>query len=613
MSDGISSQRFLRDYLWSLRERTRLEKGEVKLGLDWVVYNLGIELGWVPIRLPFLRRPAEPAPKAKTEAEFGVDLAFIDQTCNEYIVFVLKDEELTNANWKRHDFDADLDNASRAPAPDLSRDEYSDIKTVRIILAYNKDEDRTGATLFDNLVAAKGARIGGNVALHFDRWNIDRLAAEVSAHLLSPDLLPQHLAASFRYLCYQVGDLEFGGPEWENQLVPQWKIFVDEVLQEPLNEARLRLVPVMMEIIRHHFRDTPASKVGWIDLLEWAMLGLWRVYPDLASADQKQIVVTTWVYLYLAELKAYFKEVEGVLVTQHCLHTSRGRFGLNAVNDAYVAYWHLGRLGILGVGVSGLVNMGTEDGRRLYDRNVRRSASIMTKMSRANPSTLRPLLDVHHVEIYLVWLIMLKAQAHQNLYEWLDDLGSRLLTRRLPNHGQIPFMEGRNQLDLVAEFAATGRKPYGYVDDNSCLLLMVLELCCSLPEEQRDDLLELYSQRVIRVIGEDGEPVCEPIHLTFWIPPADWDRRVFSGSLQDEGIAITLRELPCPEEPLSSHITAFVSETRKQHPPAPCTGIPIAPIMLACIKNKSPLPSEFWRTNIFGPPPDVEEQDGEGG
>ena len=40
---------FLSNYIMSLLERTRHERNEIKLGFDWIIYNLAIAKKWEPL------------------------------------------------------------------------------------------------------------------------------------------------------------------------------------------------------------------------------------------------------------------------------------------------------------------------------------------------------------------------------------------------------------------------------------------------------------------------------------------------------------------------------------------------------------------------------------
>ena len=169
MSEDLRTS-FLTYYIRSLAERTRDEKTGTKFGFDWVIYNLGLAADWTPHRLPFLRAGADETSKTKSEAEFGVDIAFLSADRRTLRIFVLKDEVLNNANWGRHSFDVDLRSAC---APDLSAPELVDVTEVYVILAYNKDEDRNGIELFDRLAASMPAQIADKANLSLERWKPD--------------------------------------------------------------------------------------------------------------------------------------------------------------------------------------------------------------------------------------------------------------------------------------------------------------------------------------------------------------------------------------------------------------------------------------------------------
>ena len=205
---------FLSNYLTSLLERTRVEKRGLKIGFDWVIYNLAIAKNWTPVRLPFFREPSPETPKTKSEAELGIDFAFLHDNSKELVIFVLKDEALNNSNWKQHNFYTDLQMASTV---DLEQLGLESIKKINIILAYNKDEDRIGIQHFEQTTRSFGKTRLDGVALFYERWNLTKLTEEIESNLLTPELIPQHLSSALQYICLQVGDFDFGSPEWENE------------------------------------------------------------------------------------------------------------------------------------------------------------------------------------------------------------------------------------------------------------------------------------------------------------------------------------------------------------------------------------------------------------
>ena len=580
------STTFLSNYLTSLLERTRKEKNGLKIGFDWVIYNLAVTKNWTPVRLPFFRSPPPEIPKTKSEAEFGIDFAFLCEKGEELVIFVLKDEALTNINWSRHNFDADLRMASTV---DLQRMGLDSIEKISIILVYNKDEDGTGIQLFKQTTNSIGNTRGDGIELTFERWNLTKLTEEVKGNLLTPDLIPQHLSSALQYICLQVGDFDFGSVEWKNQLVPQWKYFLRKVLECPIDERKLRLVPVSLMIINEYRKNTPNSYPGWIDLIEWAVLALWNVYCDLQTENLKSIVSDVWIKFYVEELEQYFTEIQDALTTEHGLTGQGNPSGrLGAILDAYIAYWHLGRLGILNCT---FIDAQEQQNRKVLCRNTKR----LIRCLQSNPGALRPLLDIHHVELFLMWRILWQSGCQDEIYNWLGALENRLLTRKVRISG-IPFIEARSRMDLVAEFAATSKRPTEFVDGSSYLLLMVLELCFSLKESQRDELLERYFTQVVKGVDENA------IALLGWAPPDDWDKRILHEKVVD-GTAIPTANFssdPSDERPLAKKIRDFVRQCRKKFPSKEVFEVPQTALILSCIKHQSPLPPEFWRAIIFG-------------
>ncbi len=68
---------FLFEYIRSLKERTRLEKTGFKNGLDWLIYQLGIQKGWILIRAPFSVEN-DKEPKSKLQIIKAADAKCVD-------------------------------------------------------------------------------------------------------------------------------------------------------------------------------------------------------------------------------------------------------------------------------------------------------------------------------------------------------------------------------------------------------------------------------------------------------------------------------------------------------------------------------------------------------
>lgn len=597
---------FLSNYLTSLPERTRAEKKSNKTGFDWVIYSLAIAKNWIPVRLPFFRSKAPSLPKAKSETEFGIDLAFLLEDKNEIVVFVLKDEALNNSNWNRYRFDEDLRMASTLNVNQIGLEETT---SIRIILAYNKDEDYAGVQHFKQTTQSFGETRNDGIKLTFERWNLTKLSEEVKTHLLSPELLPQHLSSALRYICLQIGDFDYGTTEWEDQLVPQWKYFLGEVMTSPLDERKLRLIPVSLMIVKEHKKDSPNGCPGWIDLIEWAMLALWDAVRSKRHDKLYMIVGQIWSDFYISELVRYFTEVKEALAEEYGYVSQTSAIGcLPAVQDAYVTYWHLGRLGILYFALQDLIETHNENEKKTESEQVAlQDAEILIRSLSRRPGALRPLLDVHHIELFMIWRVLWQSNNRDEIYRWLKDMEICLLTRRAKMSG-LPFIEGRSRMDLVAEYAATSRRPAEFTDDSSYLILMILELCFSLEVNQRNDLLATYFRQIVNGIDSEGRFFDEKeIDLLGWIPPEDWVERILRTSVTD-GTAVqtcNFEMYPNDERSLANKIHSFVVDCRQKYPSSSEYDVPESVLLLGCIKHKSPLPSDFWRNIIFASKNDI--------
>jgi hypothetical protein len=594
---------FLTYYIQSLAERTRVEKASTKFGFDWIIYNLALADGLTPYRLPFIRSGPNEISKIKTETEFGIDASFLSPDRQTLTIFVLKDEVLSNSNWAAKDFDTDL---RKAVYPDLTQPEFKDIQEVRIVLAYNKDEDQGGIQLYNNLIKDRGAKCADGVKLTFERWNLSVLTEKVRTKLLTPSLLPQMFFSLFNYICSQFGDFRHGSDEWTKQLIPNWRRFLDDLLKEKADERSVRMLPVALIILREHSGENASAETGWIDLAEWAMLAAWRVHQTTEKNPVKKAVFQMWVGFYLAELERFYQQHSGELAVEHSLETRRAGNHIDSVAAAVVAFWHIARLGILGMSFSELFQANGDKHKEVIADALQQIANWLISLLNANPAANRPLLDLHHIELFLIWQTLWQSHRADDIYKWLQELQSRLLVRRMGTV-PIPFIEGGNSLDLVFEHVATGEKPPEFCDQSSLLVLFLLELCFSLEPAKRQELIAAYYQKI--VLGQDSfsrqTKNLQPLDLMGWSPPEDWGKKALIKSLADEGESQTL-ELFDPASSsdgstIAEHVKAFVQQSRASRKIPFPESLPISVIALACLKHRSPLPPEFWRLPIFGP------------
>ena len=594
---------FLTYYVQSLAERTRVEKAGTKYGFDWIIYNLALADDLVPVRLPFLRAGGAAISKTKTEAELGIDFAFLSPDKQQLTIFALKDEPLTNATWASANFDADL---RMAVAPDLTAKGLEDVRAVRVILAYNKDEKAVGVRLFDNLVGAMGTRVGDHASLTVERWNLTAIVERVKADLLNPSLLPQNFFSLFSYIVAQAADLRHNSTAWEQHLLPTWRRFLDELLDGPPSERTVRLVSVALLILQAHGQGNPTFGTGFIDLAEWAMLALWRVH---LRADKKRrvraAISEVWEHFYLAHLRRFYAEHRAALFVEDGMDASNASHStyLGAVGAACVAYWHLGRLGILAAAEADTTQSKANAGPPgstpgpSAEAPAAWAVNSLVGFLNANPAAFRPLLDIHHVELFLIWNALMHHDRHDDIYYWLRLLEERLAIRRI-GMPALPFLEGHNSLERVLEHAANGEKPADFMERSSYLLTMLLEFCLSLsPDTRRDELFGRIEQRLVKNEADDGTPFKDgPLDLVSWQPPADWAQRALHERISD-GVGISVSEIGSPNpRTTAENLAGFVARSRQ--PLNLPDGVPRSVYFLACLKFASPLPPEFWRDRL---------------
>lgn len=594
---------FLTCYIRSLSEETRHESKGPRHGFDHVIYELSLAENYVPVRLSFYRQGEDELSRPKKEAEHGVDQAFISLDGKYLIVFVLKDEVLNYRNWTAENFDTDL---RRARDQDLSAPELANVKEVRIVLAYNKDDNEEGVESFDKFVHASGTKVGSNVALVFERWNLTTITEKVREKLLTPSLLPESFFKRFTYVCWQVGDFVHGSPQWREVLLPDWREFLTAVLAPPIKERSVRLVSVALIILRSHGKrdiageQDPSFASGWLDLLEWAALALWDAASRTDERSVKCAVSKIWLKFYLGEVERYYTEHIGLLAAEHSLEIGGGMLQEGA--STYLAYWHMGRLGILAMAAGELAPQLDETTRTALHEIVAKTANWLIQLLNANPSCQRPLLDIHHIEIFLVWRALAQVGRWDDALAWFHSIFERLLYRRLGKAG-CRVIDYGNSWESLFEYLATGDEPHAGFGKSSYLLLMVMEICLGAPDARGDAHADAIHRQLILGHNDDGPklPFKETLELMGWIPSADWATRILAQQVND-GVSLPAHFTSDENgQSFPKALRRFIENSRKESPLKLIPGVPHSVFVLACLKHVSPLPSEMWRAALFGP------------
>lgn len=588
---------FITYYLQSLNERTRREKSGAKWGIDWVAYNLGLAQFGKPVRLPFLRSGTLGYPTSKSEAEFGIDLAFLSGDGRNLTIFVLKDEPLTNRTWTDNDFERDL---RMAMSPDLNAEGLEEVTCVTIILAYNKDDHQNGIEAYKRFVDVAPTKLRDHIELRFDRWNLSELVAQTIAHILSPSLLPERFFGQLSYLAAQVSDFRHGSDPWELQLVPNWKRFLDDVLEESAGMRGPALIPVVLIILRQHAQANPSLETGWIDLLEWAALALWNLHQTRPDPNTLEAIQRFWSGFYMTELDRFYRTHIGDLAAEHAIDQVAFGSYIGAVASSYVAYWQIARLGLLSMHIAESSKLDrTGEARHNILNKVTNWTAMLTK---ANVTVFRPMLDIQHIQIFLLVEIWRNAERISEVGNIFEMLVERLYLRRL-GYSNLPFLDGGNSLEHVFEQLATRPDHPLVQSQSSFFVLMLLELCCLLPDESRDQLLCLIHRRLVLGAFDAGDPgPNRPLHLMSWIPPEDWDRKVLRGERQGgQSIAVQpfAEDRNAKAADILRPLRELVTATRKIAPLRLPKDIPVTAVILASLRHEMPLHPELWRQWTF--------------
>jgi hypothetical protein len=599
---------FLTGYVQSLAEETRLESSGQRFGFDHIIYELSLADELVPVRLSFFRGDNNVS-IPKKEPEHGIDQAFVSRDGKSLTVFVLKAATLTYANWISASFETDL---RRARDQDLTAEDLSLVENAKIILAYNKDDNEKGVECWERFVSSSASKIGDKVTLSFQRWNLTSIVNNVHTKLLTPSLLPENFFKKFTYLCWQVGDFIHGSPQWHEVLLPDWREFLTTVLSEATHERNVRLISVALIVLRAHGKRTddgavhPSFETGWIELMEWAVLALWRAAVRADVREITNAVFEIWLKYYLVELERYYARHVDLLAAEHSLEYSGGM--LQEGTSTYVAYWHLGRLGILSMATSELVPAKSKEseGTTQVQTLLARAADWIVTLLNQNPACSRPLLDIHHIQIFLVWRALAVCGRWVDALNWFYSMFQRLLFRRL-GHAGCRIIDSDNSWESLFEYLATGEEPYAGFGRSSYLLLMIMEICLGAPElEDGHSGAELasviHSQLILEKNGSGGKlPFKEHVELMGWIPPVDWPEKILEGQVTG-GVSVPAHFSGEENElALPATLRRFVQNTRQRMSLQNVPRVPTSVLVLACLKFNSPLPSEFWRIQLFGP------------
>ncbi|HTJ77841.1 MAG TPA: hypothetical protein VL357_02500 [Rariglobus sp.] len=603
---------FLSHYLSALSEETQQTVAGRRFGFDHVIEQLGVAHGWQVHRTPSHSGIGDTLPKPKKEPEHGIDYAFFSADRTALLIFVLKDEALTYKNFTAERFDTDL---RRASQHDLTLPEYSAIKGVRVILAYNKNDDEEGIEEFTRLTKTLGTKVGDHATLEFERWNLERLVTEVEAKLLTPALLPANFFKSLTYVCWQVGDFTHGSNQWEEVLLPDWKELLESLLAGEVTPRSVWMVGVTLPIVRKHGKEEPAFETGWLDLAEWAMIALWRAAKRSKDEAVRKAVTAVWLETYVQDLERFYLRHGDDLGREHSLNT-RTEYSFQPVAESYLAFWHLGRLGILWFTVTSLKFADTEEMKKAQGERLAQIAGWMLGLVQANPGAMRPILDVHHVELFLFWQTFYRHGETQIITQWLKDMYEHLLVRRRQSKDPLRLIASDNNWESVFEFIVSGKAPTEGYGRSSYLMLMLLELGFSLPFQNRGEYLKCFYEHLVLGQDSEGQPLgfAESVELAGWAPSKDWEDLVMADGLvraDERGVALMTHNFQQRSrrttEPLSARIEHFVQQSRQQHPFDVSSRIPFSILALACIKTRSPLPSEYWRQLIFSAPQNPQE------
>ncbi len=468
------------------------------------------------------------------------------------------------------------------------------------MLVYNKDDEARGVEAFDKFVKSRPTKVGKSAKLVIERWNLTAFTERVRHRLLaSPAILPERFFRSFSYICWQVQDFSHGSEQWREVLIPDWREFLNSVLPEKAGEREVRMVSMSLIVLHGHGKDDPSWETGWIELMEWAMLALWRVAARSKDKKTKVAVHKSWVSLYLAQLEVYYEKNADLLTTEDSLACGHHAEFSEAIASHH-AFWHMGRLGILGTAMLQLASdLERDESKRALMTACQKITNILVGMINANPACLRPMLDIQHIELFLVWILLVVLGRGDEVVAVFSQIHERLLLRRLGNAG-VRLIDQNNSWPLLLEHIAVGKPLSDSFGKSSYLLQMVIEICTCKLGEKGEQLAWQFHQHLVLGLDDDGNSLKFPetVELQSWVPPLDWQQTVLEKPIGNEGVCITIRygaDEPVSRGQFGSEVRTFVEEMRKAYDQNVPQTSPFGASVLGCIMNHSPLPPEMWR------------------
>ncbi|SHJ08758.1 hypothetical protein SAMN02745181_1158 [Rubritalea squalenifaciens DSM 18772] len=590
---SASNTDYLSNYLHSLSEETAATKRGPRYGLDRVISQLELEAGNTPIRIPYFREGRDQLPQPIKENEHGIDFAFLSEDRTKLRIFVLKAKKLTSRTFVDERTSSDL---QRASFPDLRDSRLADVTEVIVILAYNKDDAEEGIEDYERLCSGMGTKIGDNAIRSFERWNLTTLTGLVEQHLMSPSLLPENLFRKFTYLCGQLEEFDAMSPYWRELLIPEWKAFLATVLASPSDERSMRMVPVLLIILKNHLKKdakdepTGGAIIGWIDLIEWAVLAVWETGKRVSEKDQKKagdVVMDVTYKFYFDTLHTFYQENAHHLAAEDSLMIEDGL--ANDAASSYLAFWHLGRLGLLSMMTHELLTeIDDKEALELLEKHLGECTDWIEAFRNANPACCRPMLDIQHIEMFLVWRALGSVGKGTEIDDWLQETLTRLRLRQF-KISDLPWIDFRNSWESLFE-SLVDIEPARPESLPSYLLLMLAEILSLSSPEEGSQLMREHIISLTRDAPENADFTA--IELMGWLPPHSWFDEIISGPVQSgHGVPFHL-DRDAPEQSVRNFVeaTKFPDEIV-----AKVTGMQSI-YVLACLKHQSPLPSWFWRS-----------------
>ena len=122
-------------------------------------------------------------------------------------------------------------------------------------------------------------------------------------------------------------------------------------------------------------------------------------------------VAHIWMSFYLTDVERYYGEHCDDLAVPFSVDRPTSSGFIDAIASAAVAHWHVARLGILGISYFESLPCTTDEEQKARVEALVTVSNWLVGLLNGNPSSLRPLVNLHQIELFLTWSTLMQCGA----------------------------------------------------------------------------------------------------------------------------------------------------------------------------------------------------------